>query len=241
MDVPNVASGCQGSIWLFVFWLLCAANIVAAFYMSVAIQRDDSILPQTQQQATSTSSTTAQRMQQNAHDGTGRMKQLFCYDGWMALYILVALGFLGWLFVGAVWFATGTLDDSCDGILDKIGIAYGFGWAFVCFGGCALMGSICCHTIFEPPRASSNIVSSSTNQQQQQQTAHATTTTTNGPDKPDPAVSSSKPDPAVSSATNPTPSAPSAPPMAEAVPIPNDDNIQNKSTYTKPTFSANAY
>jgi hypothetical protein len=85
-------------------------------------------------------------MTQNATDGAHRMKQLFCYDAWMAIYILVLVGFFGWLLLGGVWFATGTMDadEDCDGIHGKVGIAYGFGWAFVCVGGCALMTSMCC-------------------------------------------------------------------------------------------------
>lgn len=138
-DLPNVMGGCQGSIWLLVFWILCAVNIVAAFYMSVAIQMDTSILP------TSNSGSDGK--------GAGRVKQLFCYDGWMAAYILVVMGFFGWLFLGAAWFATGTMDDdeSCDDINQRVMIAYAFGWAFVFCGGCSLCGSLCCGAFTKPP------------------------------------------------------------------------------------------
>ena len=139
MDIPNVVGGCQGSIWLLVFWILCAINIIAAFYMSVAIQQDSSILP------TSNSGRDGK--------GAGRVKHLFCYDGWIAAYILVLMGFFGWLFLGVAWFATGTMDDdeSCDDINQRVMIAYAFGWAFVFCGGCSLCGSLCCGAFTKPP------------------------------------------------------------------------------------------
>lgn len=132
MDLPNVMGGCQGSMWLLVFWLLCAVNIVAAFYMSVAIQKDESILPQTRANS--------------AGNGMNRVKHLFCYDMWMAGYILVLAGFVGWLCFGAGWFATGEMDndESCDEINQRVGIAYAFGWAYIFCGGCSLCMSLCC-------------------------------------------------------------------------------------------------
>ena len=181
-DLPNVMGGCQGSLWLLVFWILCAINIAAAFYMSVAIQKDDSILP------TSNG---------GGSDGKGasRVKQLFCYDGWMAAYILVVMGFFGWLFLGAAWFATGTMDDdeSCDDINQRVMIAYAFGWAFVFCGGCSLCGSLCCGAFTKPPM--DRPVQQQLQQQQAPNTlvpapaaAVAPATSSSAPSKADPAA-----------------------------------------------------
>jgi len=139
MDVPNLVRGgaaaaCPGSLWLLIFWLLCAVNIIAAFYMSVAVQKDSSILPQ-QQSDTGTEG-----------GGLSRVKHLFCYDMWMAVYILVLMGFFGWLCLGVGWFVTGTMDDdeSCDDINQRLILSYSFGWAWIFCGGCSLCLSLCC-------------------------------------------------------------------------------------------------
>ena len=52
-DLPNLASGCQASMWLLVYWLLCGTHIAAAFYVARAIEQDDSILPTQNQQGMS--------------------------------------------------------------------------------------------------------------------------------------------------------------------------------------------
>jgi hypothetical protein len=209
-DLPNAVSGCSGSIWLLVFWLLCLVNIVAAFYMSVAVQRDDSIVPHRNQDGS------APTTQQTAADGMSRVKHLFCYDVWMAVYILVLMGFFGWLLLGGAWFASGTMDDSdeCDGIHGKVGIAYGFGWAFVFLGGCALTGSLCC-SMFEPARPPSNysVPANATG------TTAAPANSAPIPEKtPAPASNGDNTAPSAKA----TASAPPEPPMAQAMPIPDN-------------------
>ena len=77
-------------------------------------------------------------------DGADRMKNLFCYDTWMAGYILVLLAYFGWLFWGAVIWATMGEDEQCDGLGTSFGLAYGFGWAFVYLGAFGLCCSFCC-------------------------------------------------------------------------------------------------
>ena len=150
LDIPNAVAGCAGSLWLLIFWLLSVLHIVAAFYMAHAIAKDDSILPSSRDEEHGTMA----QFQQTAQNGAGRMTKLFCYDYWMAAYILVVLGYFVWLLLGGVWFATETMDDSsecADNIFGRVGIAYGFGWAFVFLGGCGLCCSLCCGLFMEPP------------------------------------------------------------------------------------------
>jgi hypothetical protein len=149
MDVPNAVAGCAGSLWLLVFWLLSLVHIVAAFYMAYAVEKDESILPARDEERG-----TMAHFQQTANEGAGRMTKLFCYDYWMAAYILVVLGYFGWLFLGGVWFATGTMDDAsaCSASINgRVGIAYAFGWSFVFVGGCGLCCSLCCGVFMSPP------------------------------------------------------------------------------------------
>ena len=166
MDVPNVMDGCSGSIWLLVFWILCVVHVVAAFYMARAIESDGSMLPPSDQQ------NDMSHLQQNAQDGIGRIKHLFCYDMWMAGYMLVLCGYFGWLLLGAVWFVSGTIDDQeqCDDSAGRVGIAYGFGWAFCFMGGCALCISLCCGVV---NASSMSRYNNGRPQQQQSNTASA--------------------------------------------------------------------
>jgi hypothetical protein len=170
LDIPNAVAGCAGSLWLLVFWLLCLVHIVAAFYMAYAIEKDDTILPTREEDE---ERGTISHFQQTANEGAGRMTKLFCFDFWMAAYILVVLGYFGWLFLGGVWFATGTIDDSSscsDSIHGRVGIAYAFGWAFVFLGGCGLCCSLCCGVFMKPPgnRHPHPAAAAAVTQQQQQ-------------------------------------------------------------------------
>lgn len=229
MDVPNVMDGCSGSIWLLVFWILCSVHIVAAFYMSRAIESDGSMLPPSDQQ------NDVSHLQQNAQDGVGRIKHLFCYDMWMAGYILVLCGYFGWLLLGAAWFVSGTMDDQeqCDDTVGRVGIAYGFGWAFCFMGGCALCISLCCGVF----NASSMNRYNNGRPQQQQSAASNTAGASGVASAPAAASTSATPSAAagkdskqnygstnVPAADMPTPVNPSAPseteiPVASATPI----------------------
>ena len=147
MDIPNYLSGpCQemASLWLLLCWIFCVIHIVAAFYMSVMVQRTKGVF-------------------QGGESGPSRVKNLLCYDPVMAFYILIVLGFFAWSIVGIVWLTDGTiviedendledLSDECDdgGIGQKVLVAFGFGWAFLLVGGCALSMSLCC-SVFQRP------------------------------------------------------------------------------------------
>jgi len=228
MDIPNAASGCPGSLWLLVFSLICVVHIVAAFYMSVAIQRDTSILPPPPGQA--------HTMQENAEDGAGRLKNLFCYDMWMAGYILVVIGFVAWLLVGAGWLASGSMDgdgenESCGEISSTVMIAFAFGWSFLCFGTCGLCMSMCCSMFYKPPPSMPVRPPAPAPAPAAAAAAAAAAVPANDYQKPAAAASKTGKWPFGSSASastnnNPTPVQPSAPvepPVAQAVPIYDQD------------------
>eukprot|EP00586_Coscinodiscus_wailesii_P001945 CAMPEP_0172482612 /NCGR_PEP_ID=MMETSP1066-20121228/9120_1 /TAXON_ID=671091 /ORGANISM="Coscinodiscus wailesii, Strain CCMP2513" /LENGTH=228 /DNA_ID=CAMNT_0013245871 /DNA_START=282 /DNA_END=968 /DNA_ORIENTATION=+ len=186
MDAPNVVKGCQSSYWLLVFWILCVINIVAAFYMAVAVEKDDTILPSDAEQGMSNF---------DAYGGASRMKQLFCYDGWMAAYILIVCGFFVWLVLGIGVIIRGNEDGNCKGIMDTVVLASAFGWAFVSLGGFALCCSVCCGVF---------------NNFQRRQRAHRQPPTT--------AVQMTSAASAMANQTT-TPVTPSAPPDVEPVPV----------------------
>lgn len=207
MDMGNVVEGCQASLWLLIFWLLCAIHILAAFYMARAVDQDDSILPVKDEQQNGRISSF------NASSGAGRMKNLFCYDFWMAGYILVVCGYFVWLLLGAGLFVTEDEDNSeCDGTVGTMGIAYGFGWAFVFMGGCSLCCSLCCGLFSGSNNPGTHFVS--TSQQQQQQSSYGTTS---GAPSATATATSAKPG---KSQSPPPPSAPAEAeiPVASAVP-----------------------
>ncbi|KAL3903461.1 MAG: hypothetical protein SGARI_005369, partial [Bacillariaceae sp.] len=102
--------------------------------MAYAVDHNDDLLPKRREGGD------FDRMQ----DGADRMKHLFCYDQWMAGYILVLLAYFGWLFWGAVIWATMDQNEQCDNLGTAFGIAYGFGWAFVYLGAFGLCCSFCC-------------------------------------------------------------------------------------------------
>ena len=219
-DLPNLASGCQASYWLLVYWVLCAIHIVAAFYMARAIEQDDSILPSSNQQGMSNF---------NASGGAGRMKHLFCYDGWMAVYILIVMGFFAWLCLGAGVFITDNDDADCDSTVGTVGIAYGFGWAFVFVGGCALCCSLCCGVMCNP-RGNSNPNTHFVNtshqqspaQQQQPPPAAAAASTTSSTNQKPGLFGFGSSTTTSPQATPVVPSAPQEIPVASATPIYDD-------------------
>jgi magnesium-transporting ATPase (P-type) len=115
---------CRGSQWLVVNGVFCLAHIVAAIYMAVQVKPD----------ASATKSTMA------------RAAHLFCYDPWMALYILVLAGFFVWLWTGAVWSLNGKASNGCqeDDHVSTMAAAMAFGWAFFSLGVAALSIGVCC-------------------------------------------------------------------------------------------------
>ena len=229
MDLPNLISGCSGTIWLFVFWVLCVVHILAAFYMAWAVDNDESLTPSAEQ------ANDISHLQRNAQNGAGRIKDLFCYDMWMAVYILLLFGCFGWLLLGAVWLITGTMnsdedDETCDDAHGNAQIAFAFGWAFFFVGGCALCCSLCCGVFNSTStnRWSGARLPQQQQQQQQQQFntpasgAAAAAQSTNAAAKKE--DSKHLYSGAASSNNNATPVTPSAPPeseipVASAIPI----------------------
>jgi len=84
--------GCKGSQWLSVNMLFCIAHIIAAIYLA---------------------------MQSKSFNET---MQTLCYDPWIAVYILVGIASLVWLWVGTGWAATGEMlnGNNCPDNIGKL-------------------------------------------------------------------------------------------------------------------------
>lgn len=214
-DLPNLGAGCQASYWLIIYWLLCLVHILAAFYMSRAIDQDTTILPTAQQQGMSNF---------DASGGASRVKQLFCYDGWMAVYILILCGYFVWLFLGGALFALDA-GEECDDTMGTVSIAYSFGWAFVFVGGCSLCCSLCCGAFSGPRPNNSTPHFVNTNQQAAAPPAAAAAPAASATSKPTSSFAASAPTPV-------TPVSPSAPPEVE-VPIASAEPIYDNTTPAK--------
>ncbi|CAB9506205.1 expressed unknown protein [Seminavis robusta] len=148
MEVADME--CRGSQWLFVNAILCLVNVIAAFYMAVAVTREESTSSEQQ--------VVAGRQPTSAFARAGYM---FCYDPWIAVYILVLTGFFCWLWTGGIWSLNGKAANGCNGDTSgaKIATALGFGWAFFFFGIGALMIGMCCAYCYKDTTTSSTTTS----------------------------------------------------------------------------------
>lgn len=139
MGVIDEGVTCSGARWLLVHALLSIINIAAAVYMGVAVVREVTLNTQEQEQ-----------QRQSPKSAFARAGHLLCYDPFMAVYILVLLGFFCWLWTGAAWSLNGHIHNGCDadgdddGVAGKVALALGFGWAFIFFGMASLCLGMCC-------------------------------------------------------------------------------------------------
>jgi|NOAtaT_6_FD_contig_91_647153_length_1294_multi_2_in_0_out_0_1 hypothetical protein len=139
-----VGSDCQGILWNLVNLPFCVINVVAAWYMAYTVgkeRRNDSSEP--------SASTT---VNYNRSTARGRLTHLMCYDNWIALYILVAVGFFAWQGVGSVWIAKSATQQQyyCpSSVMQRWGTALGCSWAYIAVGGIALCISACCASCCE--------------------------------------------------------------------------------------------
>jgi hypothetical protein len=123
--LPN----CRGSVFLLGSTLFGVVNIVAAFYLALRVGNSGDPALQEHRAAFS------------------RASHVLCHDPWMAAYILVLIGFFGWLCLGIAWNWGGVTDEdiTCsDSVLGKARTSVGFGWFFLVGGSMALTMSMCC-------------------------------------------------------------------------------------------------
>jgi hypothetical protein len=159
LNIPPVIFGAQSAggdgscqsvrTWVLVNAALCAAHIVAAFYIIIKIQADKEL-----SQGLLPSSDPEKQSQHQQPDvgyyGTSetrsksfsRMKQVLCEDPGVAIYLIV-------LFFYGIWTMVGigrTLGDGdCGSDLQSYAQnALFFNFAFIAFGGGAFCCSLCC-------------------------------------------------------------------------------------------------
>lgn len=120
---------CQSTTWMLVNIALCAANIAAAIYLAVSIvdSKNTNL--------------------QNIPTAFSRASYLLCQDPWIALYILVYIGFFVWTIIGVSWSIGGKASDGdkCkDSTVNLFRVSIGLNFAFMILGFFALCISLCC-------------------------------------------------------------------------------------------------
>mmetsp|Transcript_25216 Transcript_25216/g.35542 ORF Transcript_25216/g.35542 Transcript_25216/m.35542 type:complete len:244 (-) Transcript_25216:226-957(-) len=92
-----------------------------------------------------TTTTTVNQEYKGPHDTMGRVRHMMCEDKWMALYILIGIGWFLWQAIGAQRFFDADADaDACGNIRSWIGTSLVCGWLYVSLAGIAFVLSICC-------------------------------------------------------------------------------------------------
>ena len=172
INIPSIASslpplvtngifGCLGLIWLAGNVIFCTINIIAALYIAL---RYNQLMKErnTHTTNTGTSSSAAnnhnrrspwqqQRQQQQLHQQHGRpsgfqhASNILCHDPFVAIYILILIGFFIWLCLGVNWRASGQMYCINDeNSYNFISTALGCGFSYFGSGFMALCLSICC-------------------------------------------------------------------------------------------------
>mmetsp|Transcript_7724 Transcript_7724/g.11103 ORF Transcript_7724/g.11103 Transcript_7724/m.11103 type:complete len:255 (-) Transcript_7724:316-1080(-) len=95
---------------------------------------------------TTTTTSVANQEYKGPHDTMGRVRHLLCEDKWMALYILIGIGWFVWQAMGAQRFfdADDNADGACGSIRALISTSLVCGWLYVSLAGIAFVLSICC-------------------------------------------------------------------------------------------------
>lgn len=110
-------ANCKGSQWLTINMIICIAHIVAAIYLA--------------------------KTGKTVED----MKQMLCYDPWIAAYILVGIGSFVWLCTGTSWRGQELMEegDNCpDDVSQLAKRSIQCGFAFLALGCSALFLSMAC-------------------------------------------------------------------------------------------------
>jgi len=120
---------CQSTTWMLVNLAFCVANIAAAIYLAISIADPD------------------KASLQDKPTAWGRASHLLCQDPWIALYILVYIGFFVWSIVGSTWSIGGKARDGAkceDSGVTLLRVSIGLNFAFMIIGFSALCIALCC-------------------------------------------------------------------------------------------------
>lgn len=111
--------------------LLCISNIMAAFYISKTIMKEVS------------SDTSDLEYGDTSAGSMSRIKQVLLYDAWVAIYIVIKVAFIIWLFLGLGWLVAA--DGVCSGNTSASAMyCISLGFSYFGVGTCAFTASLCC-------------------------------------------------------------------------------------------------
>ena len=119
-------SSCDQTNWLYVNCALCLVHVVMSIYIVRKIQAsqdendDDNLIP-AQVTGDNKNDAPAARVSTSssappAGASRKRMKEVLCYDPGVAIYLLVSLGWVGWLMYGYSQLVDDDDADGCDDI-----------------------------------------------------------------------------------------------------------------------------
>jgi hypothetical protein len=132
IEYASNGTDCRGVLWSAINLPLCIINVLASWYIALAVSEARRNPSDSNYYRNSTT--------------LSRITYLLCYDNCIALYILIVGGFVAWQGVGSAWLAEdSTQTNPCPTVVtDKWAIALGCGWMFMAVGGTALCLSACC-------------------------------------------------------------------------------------------------
>lgn len=131
-SVASYGLNCMGSTWQIGNITFCAINIIAAFYIALRFNH-------LRENPTQSSSGT------NTHNsGMKKVSDILCHDPYVALYILILIGFFVWLGIGVSWRANGEMWCGDDGSIALSNTSLACGYSYFGTGFFSLCLSICC-------------------------------------------------------------------------------------------------
>mmetsp|Transcript_22035 Transcript_22035/g.31000 ORF Transcript_22035/g.31000 Transcript_22035/m.31000 type:complete len:291 (-) Transcript_22035:164-1036(-) len=79
------------------------------------------------------------------HNTMSRVRHMLCEDKWMALYILIGIGWILWQIIGVQrFFALDDAEDACSNVRGFIATSLACGWLYFFLAGIAFGISLCC-------------------------------------------------------------------------------------------------
>ena len=133
-------------IWQIGNIAFCAVNIAAAFYVATKFKE----LGGSNSRPFPNQSNNNNARPNNANvgnSGFSRASYILCHDPYVAIYILILIGYLIWLSIGVTWRANGSMNcamNDGNNTLSLVGSSIGLGYSFFSCGFIALCCSLCC-------------------------------------------------------------------------------------------------
>ncbi|KAL7474713.1 hypothetical protein ACHAW6_000672 [Cyclotella cf. meneghiniana] len=150
--------GCTSAAkWIYVNGALCIVHMMAALYMSNKISQEPgevndtpfvkaSVMDHETGNGQNPKKTLVKMVMENTMPtqsrSVARVKEILCYDPFVALYIIISIFFMAWQTVGV---GRSSLAVDCGGGLDE-NITYSLicGFLFIFLGGSTFACSLCC-------------------------------------------------------------------------------------------------